>query len=77
MNGVLREQVYELMAYAVTAAVLTVYVLLNYLDPETPFGAIKLVSWLKQVHPGYLPSGAVAFCSLAESGQSGHSDPGA
>ncbi|KAF0300664.1 hypothetical protein FJT64_026848 [Amphibalanus amphitrite] len=42
VNGVLREQVYELLVYALTAAVLAVYVLLNYLDPDTPRGAIKL-----------------------------------
>ena len=43
VNGVLREQVYELVVYALTAVVLTLYALLNYLDPETPRGAIKLV----------------------------------
>ena len=46
VNGVLREQVYELLVYALTAVVLTLYALFNYLDPETPRGAIKLVSRL-------------------------------
>ena len=50
VNGVLREQVYELLVYALTAVVLTLYALFNYLDPETPRGAIKLVSRRLSLH---------------------------